>query len=764
MCCAGCRAVAQTIVAMGMENYYKFRTGVAPTAAEPVPELLERLKHYDLPAVAERFVSRADDDICEASFILEGITCAACVWLNERYLSAQPGVVGAQINYTRHLARVRWRRRETSPAKIIAAVGRLGYTAHPYDPGRGQDVIEKERRGLLRRIGVAGLFGMQVMTLAVALYTGAWWGMEPRLAALLEWASMILAAPVLLFAARPFFANARNDLRRGTVGMDVPVSLGVAIAFCASVWAVATGEGEVYFDSVVMFTFFLLVARFFELTARRHSADAAARVARLTPTVATRLRGGGDGETVAAAALRPGDVVLVKPGETVPADGVVIAGASRVDESLLTGESAPARRGVGDRVIGGSVNTQSALKLRVEAVGKGAVLSLIMDMMARAGAEKPAVARAADKAAAWFTPTILALAAVAGVYWHWRGAADYLGVMVSVLVVACPCALSLATPTAMSAAAGRLSRRGLLTLKGHAIETLAKADHFVFDKTGTLTEGDMRLVSCRVAPDGDKTRLLGVAAALETASEHFIAQAIIRAAGGQTRVSAQSNAISVENHPGRGLSGVVAGERWWLGNRDFVRAAAGVAAGQFDFGRDTDNNPDNTGRAATEVYLARRGRLCAVMRIGDRMRAGADTLVQNLTRMGKKVSVVSGDNPAAVDALTRVLRVKHRQAAALPQDKLAAIAKLQRRGDTVAMVGDGINDAPVLAQAQLSIALFAPKDIANGVAKSGAARLASTRVDMVLLSERLDSLSDGVAVSARAMRVVRQNIFLGVVV
>lgn len=750
MCCAGCQAVAQTIAGMGMENYYRLRAGPAPTAAPPLPEFLARIKTYDSPAVARRFVRRAGDEISEASLILEGMTCAACVWLNERHLAALPGVVGAQINYAGHRARVRWRRRQTSLSEIIAAVSRIGYRAYPYERGREQAVMERERRGLLRRIGVAGMFGMQVMTLAVALYTGAWWGMAAGVEALLKWASMVLAAPVLLFSARPFFKSAMGDLRRGRVGMDAPVSVGLGIAFGAGVWAVLIGAGEVYFDSVVMFTFFLLIARYFELMARRRNSEATDAVSRLAPATATRITAGdrqdqnpAQTETVAVADLRVGDIVLIKPGERIPADGVVIDSASSVDESLLTGESLPVRRAVGDRVIGGSVNTHSPLRVRVRAIGEGSVLSGILDTLERASAEKPAVARAADKVAAWFAPGVLALAAVVGVYWWGRGAADYLGIAVSVLVVACPCALSLATPSAMSAAAARLSRCGLLALKGHAIETLAKVNHFVFDKTGTLTEGTPRLLDCRPLPGEDAARCLQIAAALEAASEHALAHAIIAAAG----KPAGPVASEVENHPGRGLSGVVAGERWWLGNQGFVRAAANIAPRRFEQAQERQGEHDETARAASEVYLARRGQLCAILRVSDRLRPGANTLIRGLVRADKKVSILSGDSQAAVDTVARALAVKNRQGAALPQDKLAAIKTLQQRGDIVAMLGDGINDAPVLAGAQLSIAM------------GSGARLASLHADMALLSGRLENLIEGIAVATRAMRVTRQNIF-----
>ncbi|MCW8964895.1 MAG: heavy metal translocating P-type ATPase metal-binding domain-containing protein, partial [Gammaproteobacteria bacterium] len=341
MCCAGCQAVAQAIVDTGMESYYQYRTETAPTGKQLVPEFLKQIKSYDIPAVQDRFVKHDTGDLSEVSLILEGITCAACIWLNERYLSSLQGVVDVQINYASHRARIKWDDSQIKLSEIIEAVSRIGYLAHPYDPQRQQEIIERERKSLLRRMGVAGVLGMQVMTLAVALYTGSWWGMEEDFQLFFRWASLLFTVPVITYAASPFFNNAWADLKRRTIGMDVPVSLGISIAFIASVWATLSQQGEVYFDSVVMFTFFLLIARYFELIARRHTSEATDAMVRLQPTVATRLSANYEESVVAVADLSIGDYLLVRPGENIPADGMVVDGRTSVDESLLTGESLP---------------------------------------------------------------------------------------------------------------------------------------------------------------------------------------------------------------------------------------------------------------------------------------------------------------------------------------------------------------------------------------------------------------------------------------
>lgn len=344
MCCKGCEAVARAIINGGLSDYYKYRTVAAPTAREIVPEFLRQTAIYDHPEVQKSFVRVEDENTREAALILEGITCAACVWLNERHLARLPGVLAVHINYATHRARVKWDDRRIHLSDILQAVSRIGYLAHPFDPGRYQQQLENDRRQLLRRLGVAGILGMQAMTISVALYVGDWSGMELEYRRFFYWVSLLLALPVLLYSAQPFFRSAWRDLKHIRAGMDVPVSLGISAAFLASLWATITGAGAVYYDSVCMFVFFLLTGRYFELAAHKRAAEASESLVQATPATATRLIANGDRtmeETVAVAELQAGDRVRIRPGESIPADSVVLEGSSSVDESLLTGESRP---------------------------------------------------------------------------------------------------------------------------------------------------------------------------------------------------------------------------------------------------------------------------------------------------------------------------------------------------------------------------------------------------------------------------------------
>jgi Cu2+-exporting ATPase len=714
-----------------MENYYQYRTETAPTGKELVPEFLNQIKSYDIPAVQDRFVKQHEDgELSEVSLILEGITCAACIWLNERYLSSLSGVADVQINYASHRARIKWDDSQIRLSDIIEAVSRIGYLAHPYDPQRQQEVVERERKDLLRRIGIAGVLGMQVMILAVALYTGGWWGMEEDFQLFFRWASLLFTAPVLLYSASPFFRNAWSDLKRKTVGMDVPVSLAIGLVFISSSWATITKQGEVYFDSVVMFTFFLLIARYFELIARRHTSEATDAMVRLQPTVATRLSADNEESTVAVADLVIGDELLVRPGENIPADGIVLEGQTSVDESLLTGESLPVDKFPDSEVIGGSINIASPIRMRVVRVGKGAVLSTILDMLDQAGVEKPAISRFADRVASRFVVIILLLAAAVAGYWWLQGDPDWLAITVSVLVVTCPCALSLATPVAMSAATGRLTQLGLLTIKGHSIETLAGAEHFVFDKTGTLTEGRMQLADIQLMhTDIDESQVLQIAASLEFGSEHPMAKAIIGAAGDNTSVASE-----LLNQPGQGVSGTIDNEKWYLGSYAYISSLSST-----HFTHMVDDRH-------SAIWLANATQPVACLSFTDQPRAGARSLMQSLYSQHKEVSMLSGDNEHAVSALANDLGIKTSRSQALPDDKLRYLGELQEQGKIVAMIGDGVNDAPVLARAQVSIAM------------GGGTQLASVSADMVLLSDRLEHMIDALAVVKKAMRIVKQNI------
>ncbi len=727
MCCHGCQAVAQAIVDGGLESFYQHRTAPSRKAEDLVPDQLRRMRLYDQSTLQGSFVEVDADDLKTASLILEGITCAACVWLNERHVKALPGVVDFQVNYSTHRARVRWDDSRLHLSDILKAISEIGYVAHPFDPGRQEAVYKKERSAALRRLAVAGLGAMQVMMLAVALYAGDYYGMEADMRGFMRWVSLLLTVPVVLYSAQSFFRSAWRDLRRRQLGMDVPVSLAIGGAFAASVWSTFTGGEDVYFDSVCMFAFFLLASRFLEMGARHRAGQAAEALIKLLPATATRLREGGR-EEVAVADLMPGDRVLIKPGETVPADGIVAAGTSSVDESLLTGESLPRARAAGDSLVGGSVNVESPLEMRVEKVGEDTMVSAIVRLLDRAQSEKPDMARLADRVAGWFVGGLLLIAVGVAVYWALNEPDRAFAITLSVLVVTCPCALSLATPTAVTAATGALTRLGLLTTRGHALETLARATHMLFDKTGTLTLGDLRLA--RVTPCGGRseTEVLALAAALESGSEHPVARVIIAAA------DEAPNAEGLLARPGFGVEGEIAGRRYRIGNRDYVSELCALDGVETDLS------------AATVVWLVEAEGPLASFELADMPRRDARDAVADIQGEGLRTEMLSGDARGPVEEVAGAMGIATARWDLKPDDKLAHVRALQAKGRVVAMVGDGVNDAPVLAGADVSIAM------------GSGAQLAHASADMVMLSERLSILAQGIRMARRTLAVIKQNL------
>ncbi|NOQ88016.1 MAG: cation transporter, partial [Gammaproteobacteria bacterium] len=394
MCCHGCQAVSQAIIDSGMDDFYKYRTSNPDKPEAIVPEFLQQLKAYDSSSIQKKFVNEIDEKtgsgkILEVSLILEGITCAACVWLNEQHLNSLDGVLSANINYSNHRARVRWDDSKIKLSDILESISRIGYLAHPYDPEQHQRILEKERKQQIKRLGLSGVLGMQIMILAVAMYAGDWWGMEESFKQSFRWASLALTVPLLIFASSVFFKSAYRDLSNKRIGMDVPISLGIGIAFTASSISTINATGEVYFDSVAMFTFFLLTARYFEVGSRKQTSEATEALLNLKPAIATRLINYAEKksstiaptidqqENIAVAELNTGDYLLVRPGEVIPADGIIISGISGIHESLITGESLPITKQIKDSVIGGSANTENPLIIQVSKLGEDSVLSSI---------------------------------------------------------------------------------------------------------------------------------------------------------------------------------------------------------------------------------------------------------------------------------------------------------------------------------------------------------------------------------------------------
>ncbi len=736
-CCLGCESVARAIVAGGHSRYYETRDVPQDGAGRtPVPQDLPPVEVYDDPAAQRQFVVRAGEHEREVTLILDRITCAACIWLSESCLRQLPGVIRASVNSTTRRAQVRWDERTTGLGSIIEAIRAIGYDAYPWDPVR-QDRLERvERRRAAWRLFVAGFGAMQVMMYAIPAYIDGGLSMSAESEGLMRWASLVLTLPVLLIACRPFFDSAWRELRLARIGLDTPIALGILGGFLASAWATVAGGGEVYYDSISMLVFLLLLARWVESAARQRAGRELDRILRWMPSVALRMPDPSDAarlEKVAAHDLAAGDHVLVPPGERVPADGTVLSGESGVDESLLTGESRPVAKAAGAPLTGGSVNLEQALVMRVTRAGGDTAAAAIGRLVDRAAASRPEVLSGADRLARWLTVVVIVAATGAALAWSQFAPERALWIAVAVLVVTCPCALALAAPIALTAASARLLRHGIVLTRARAVQALSRATDVVLDKTGPLTHGGLALAATRLHGSRVEAECRARAQAIEASSRHPLARAF-RAVPG----AALPPVAGVTQFPGHGVEAFVDGVRTRIGGQAFCEELAGPRPAGSDAA---------PGEApATEVHLADERGWLATFTLEDRLRDDAAALVQALAARGLRVHLVSGDREEVVASLAGRLGIAAHAGGRAPQDKLAYVEALQREGRSVVMIGDGLNDAPVLARADASIAV------------AGGADAAQLQADLVVLGGRIGEVAAAFGIAGRTMRIIRQNL------
>jgi P-type Cu2+ transporter len=674
---------------------------------------------------------RAGERLGVSTFQLAGMVCAACAGVIECALRKVDGVLEVSVSAAAQRATVRWDPRRTRPSAMIDAVRGAGYDAVPDAAAPARELRRAEQRSALWRFFVASFCAMQVMMFATPSYVAGAGELAPDLRALLNWGSWVVTLPVMWFAAAPFFSGAWRALRLGRIGMDVPVALAVLVTFVASTGATFDPGGvfghEVYFDSLTMFLAFLLGGRWFEVRARHRAAQALEEAVARLPDTALRRDADGAWREVSVRRLRAGDVVRVALGQAFPADGVLVEGTTAADESLLTGESRPVAKALQAPVVGGSVNVGAPVVMRVERAGADTRYEAIVAMMRDAMSQRPAMARLADRWAGPFLWMVLLLAAGAGAAWSVIDPSRAIAVAVAVLIVTCPCALSLAAPATLVAAAGGLARRGVLFRRLDAIEVLARTRHWFIDKTGTLTEGRLQLRGVVPLAGGPATHWLGVAASLAAWSNHPLSRTLVEACPPPSTPPWQG----VVEHAGQGLRGVdEAGIEWRLGSPAWVGLAAAGAGPAVS--------------AAT--WLARDGVAVARFDIDEALRDGAAEAVAALRADGAEVSLLSGDSARQGAALAGRLVFDAVIAGASPEGKLAAVAAAQARGGPVAMVGDGVNDAPVLSRADVSLAM------------GQGALVARAQADAVIVSNRPLDIVHARDSARKAVRIVHQNL------
>jgi len=732
MCCIGCQSVAQTIVDNGLEEYYRFRTEPAQKGEKLIPEQLQRNKLLDDNTLQDEFAYQTEG-FRETILTVDGISCAACAWLIEMQLSKVAGLININVNATTQRATLRWDNDKVQLSELINHIANIGYQALPFKASTAEQLNKTQNKNYIKRLGISGILMMQVMMIAFGLYFGAFSGMDEYNLIYLRYASLFLTIPIITYGAAPFYKGALNALKIKRLSMDVPVSIAISLAFSASAWATITHQGEVYFESVSMFTFLLLIGKFLEFRARSRAAEVSANLLKLMPMTATKLikeNGINKEQLLPAKKLCPFDIVLIKPGEIVPADGIIVSGSSQLNESMLSGEQLPLNKTVGDKVFSGTVNGDGNLNVEVKHASEHSFLSQLIRLSESSQAHKPKLAKLSDKIAQYFVAIILLTAIGTALYWQQHLPEEAFWITLSVLVATCPCALSLATPTALTCATTHLNREGIMIKSAHVMETLPKITTIAFDKTGTLTSGDFSITTTQIFPDENtqitEQQTLAIAAALESYSEHPLAKPF----GLFRDYSYQTDKVEIKS--GFGISGLVNGKNYRIGKPAWLISDKKQLV-EFE---------------KASCLLLEDDRLIAAFYLSDDIRPDAELLLNDLKQNNIYTLMLSGDNAAGCETVQASLQLNEVHSTLTAEDKMSLIKQLQiSNNSTVAMIGDGVNDTPVFGAAHVSIAMGSGTDIA----KSGA--------DVILLNNRLKSIITLKRVAFKTRRIIWQNYF-----
>lgn len=717
MCCPGCKAVAETIVANGLEDYYRFRTAPAEQGDQALDDTLAKLAIYDEPALQEEFV-HDQGELKEIQLTVEGITCAACGWLIEKQLSRVEGISQVAVNVAERRALVAWNDNSVNLSGVLKALNKIGYPSLPFQPDQHESLYKKEQKTYLKKLGLAGLMTMQVMMLMAGMYFDLFGAIENETKQFFHWIAAVLTTPVVLYSGSVFYVGASKALSARTVNMDVPVTIAIFGTYVAGIKSVLSESGDVYFESICMFVFLLLLSRYLEHRSRHKAAQISANMMQHMPVTATLVSDNGILNQCLAKQLQTGQTVLVKAGEIIPVDGQVIDGTSAVDESMLTGEFKPVSKSRGDAVYGGTVSQTGALTIEVTQTLKNALVSQIIRLQSSAMATKPKVAATADTFSRYFVMAVLGLSALTFGFWSFQGSSDAFWITISVLVATCPCALGLATPSALTCAIAKLNRGGVLLKRADALEQLTAIDTIALDKTGTLTQGKFSVTKAWYADGTDSALLYDIVCTLEARSEHPIASAF-------TSQNALPQLLDFKVVPGKGVEGSIGQEKYRLGSKHFAGAKAEQHWGN--------------------VYLCNEQNQClAVFEVTDNIKDGIAQVLKSLDAY--TLCLISGDTQQHVSSVANTLNIDTLFAEQTPEDKYKTVKALQAKGHNVMMLGDGINDAPVLASADVSVAVGNATDVAKNAA------------DVILLSNELDNVPE-LLETARATKLkIKQNI------
>ena len=731
MCCPGCQAVAEAIVSNGLDDYYQFRTEPAQKSDDSILETLDKLKVYDDPSLQEEFVFE-EGQHKQIQLTLEGITCAACGWLIEKQLSKVDGIKQVAVNVQERRALVTWLPHDIKLSQILSTLKRIGYVGSPFHPDEHEASYKREQKTFLKKLGLAGIMTMQVMMLMTGLYFDWFGAIELETRQYFYWVALTLTTPVVLYSGSIFYVGAAKALSARTVNMDVPVTLAIFGTFFAGIRSTVLEQGEVYFESICMFIFLLLLSRFLEHRSRHRAAQISANMMQYVPVSATKLLQDGSMTECLAKQLKVDDVVLVKPGETIPIDGIVIEGNAAVDESMLTGEFNPVRKTNNSTVYGGTVCQDGSLTITVTQTLKNALVNQIVRLQASAMASKPKAAQIADNFSRYFVTAVLLISALTYSFWAYQGSDEAFWITISVLVATCPCALGLATPSALTCAMAKLNRQGILLKRADALEQITDIDTIALDKTGTLTQGKFTITNAWYADGVDSDKALSIACALESRSEHPIAKAFNGDNGCDQRAKNELHKVTnFSVTPGGGISGEINDTMFSMGSAAFSVSDTYITS--------IEQYP------TANVFLTVEGRIMAAFEVRDSLRDDTKETL-NLLKTNHVLAVLSGDTQQNVDVLTKTLPISTAIGGLTPEQKYQAVKTLQQTGAKVMMMGDGINDAPVLASADVAIAVGNATDVAK------------TAADVILLGDQLLSVPELIQTAHQVKQKIRQNI------
>lgn len=750
-CCAGCRAVFEAVHACGLDSYYKLRQAAAEAEKKPASVSAGSFQAFDAPTFDERFIHHNPDGTATTDFVLEGVTCAACVWLVERLPKAVPGVIESRLSLRESTVRITWQPQAVPLSRIARTLDGFGYTPHPARGTSARELHQRETRRRLIHLGVAGAIMGNTMLLGLALYAGDLGQMEEQYRMFFRWISAGLGTISLAWPGAVFFRSALGALRAKTTNLDVPIALALLAGGVAGLVNVVLNRGDIYFDSLTVLVFLLLVGRFIQYRQQRRADDAVGLLFSLTPSSCRIVRAAGSGQQAAGGgkpllpaarcqlpaafetidapieALQIDDLIEVRPGELFPADGVVAAGRSSVNQSLLTGESMPVAVNVGDAVHAGSQNVASTLHVRVGKVGRDTRVAQIVGLIERGVQEKPPIVQFADKVGGWFVVIVSVAAALVFAFWSRRGFSPAIDHAVALLIVTCPCVLGLATPLTIAIAIGKLARRDILVKSGVALERLSRGGELLLDKTGTLTEGRLKLIRW-IGDESVRPRV----AELERRSDHPVGRALHEALVAGDASSDGELTDVIERGDG-GISGRCGDTRIQVGSSRYMRE------------KGIDVDPE----LADAVVVAIDGRVVAAAILGDEVRSDSKPAVASLRRIGWAPSILSGDAPSVVTNVAQAVGIEPARAAGAmsPEEKLDRV-RGRDRDQTMVMVGDGVNDSAALAAADV------------GIAVHGGAEASLAAADVYIAKPGLAPLVDLVRTSRLAMRTIHRNLLI----